>query len=529
MDDAPAAQAPTRLSVWIGALLIITAGAALLVPFLDRPWTANEANAGAFYGSFNVNYERFGFWHMYGLEAGPIAHELKASIGYLNHPPAMAWLIYFAGMDEWQMRLPTVVSVIVLGLLVFAWLTPRIGVLSACAAGIIVQLPPTMSVHGQISYELTTAVLGWGMIMAFDRVLARGRFTVGTSAVTVLCAFAGPWFDWSFLYVYCPALVPLMWRRVDLSTGVRRLAVPATSATVSLALLLWWRVVVSTADHLPAVPDHQTGLWEIYSRTLAEFAERGLGDTLRWTWFTIRTGFTLPLLVIAGIGLLPMLRRVPRVVAVLSLAFVHPALFPSHAIDHPMFFVYAAPLVAISAACAAAAIAARLPQWVGRIAQAGVLAVAIAAPAISAWSHLENTTQSFYKDLGSVLTAAVEHDNWEAGEPLGYNVGHSWPYGAYHAYLDSTRVVGFAVVDAKTLAAAPAGGAPRGLRYLWLRYGEVPAFAKDDFAQSAELEALLNSFPRKRVPILETRVDVTGRGDVVEIREAWLVTLREPG
>ena len=75
------------------------------------------------------------------------------------------------------------------------------------------------------------------------------------------------------------------------------------------------------------------------------------------------------------------------------------------------------------------------------------------------------------------------------------------------------------------LAAAPEASAPLGVRYIWLRFG---AGKSGDFAEVAGMAALLEPFPRVRLPVLECQLDVTGEGDVVEIKEAWLVTLSEP-
>lgn len=532
MPDVADGFRPTRRQNLWAVIAIVVTGFALLGPFLDRPWTANEANAATYYAPSNANFERFGFWHMWGIWTGTIAHELKWAVGYLNHPPGMAWLTYLVGMEEWQIRLPTVFSVILLGLMVYRWLLARVGVLTAAAAGVLVQVPPTMAVHGQISYELPTAVFGWGMILAFDRALERGRFQFASAFWACFCAFVGTWFDWSFLYVYCPALTLLMWRRVGFWHGVRLLAVPAASATISLALLLWWRVAVETAEHLPAVPPNQSGIWEIYAKTLAEFERHGWGPTLAGTWRVVRDGFTPVLLLIAACGVVPFVRRMPRIFATLSLAILHPALFPSHAIDHPMFWVYAGPLVAISAAMAAHWIRRRLPSALGFATQCVVLAIAFSVPCFSSWSHLSNTTYSFYEDLGRLLTEAVEHENFaeDDTDPLGYNVGHSWPYGAYHAYLRSLRAFGHPIVDVNVLASTPASSAPRGVRFLWFKFGRRPDFTRGDprFDPGPEFDQYLSQFPRRRVPELEVEIDVTGRGDVVEITEAWMVTLRRP-
>lgn len=550
-----------RASVDLLAVLgVVAVGLALFLPFIGRSWTANEANAGTFYRAFSRVWDEFGFFALKGLEVGTTGvPTLQPGIatGYVNHPPAMAWVIYWAGSAEWQMRLPTVVCVIALGVMLYLWLAPRIGRLAAATAGVATLLPPTMSVHGQTSYELGVAVLGVGMMIAFERYLGareranqpaeaeatgdglapRTRATVWRTGVVVgTCAFLGPWFDWSFLYVYCLGLIPFVVRRrlgpvaqsVRLAWG---LWLPAAVATTSLGLLFWWRFVVTNDPDLPDVPDTQVGIVDLYLRTWHEFQQRGVWTSFLGAVRMVREGFTDVLLIAALIGVVPLFRAVPRVACALAFGALHPALFPSHALDHAMFFVYIAPILVLSAGMTVQLVFRWSQRWssardggaglVPRIVGSIALLLVLGAPGLSATQHLRATSYDFYRDLGRVLSEAADEDR--------YVVGHGWPYGAYTAYIDALRVFPYSVRDAGLLAQQPSLRRAEGLgvRYLWLRFGDVPAFARE-FEEPDGLAELMRQFPRDRVSKLEGRFDVTGRGHVVEVTEAWLVTMSDP-
>ncbi len=510
-----------RRTRWIASLVLVVLGCALFLPFVDRAWTSHEANPGTYYGSFNTNYERFGFFHLWGLEVSPAVKDLqKGAIGYLNHPPAMAWVMYWCGLDEWQMRMPTVICVMILAVLLFRMLTASLGTLPAFGAGLLMIYMPTMSVYGQNSYELAVAVFGFAMMIAHDRTLRAEGPRRRDLATVIACAFLGPWFDWSF-WIYCAALVPITWGRGGL---VRKLWIPAASAVASVALLLLWRVWVQTLEHLPKPPAEQAGLLEIIRKVMHESSGRTFGDWVDGFSRMFQDGFTLPLCALALVGSVPLFRRAPRLAIAFAIGIAHPVMFPSHSFDHAMFFVYFAPFMA-----AASAAAIGLGRRLGRPVQVALIALSAAAPAYSAYYYFASTESDFYKDLGRILTDAVEYDDRAPDGTHGYNVGHSWPYGAYLAYLDSWRVFATPVRDAAALAAAPESGAPRGARYVWLKFSEVPEFATRKFADPPGLSELMERFPKTRLPELEVRIDVSGKGHHVTISEAWLVTLAEPG
>ena len=430
----------------------------------------------------------------------------------MNHPPAYSWLLYAFGTAEWQMRLPNALSTVLLAFVLWIGLAPKLGHATAWSTGLISMFPPALAVYGQNSYEVCIAVIGIVMLLAYDRVLRGAPRRAASVATVIACAFVGPWFDWSFV-VYCLGAIAMTWGRLPLGAGVRALSLPGAAALAGLLTIFAWQQWVLSADHLPKPP--QVGVGELLERVWGESQGRTLGEWLAGFGRTLRVGFTWPLLAIAAVGVVPAFRRAPRWATVFALGLVHPLMFPSHSFDHMMFFVYALPLVALGAACAGELVARRMApmaRWV-------IIAIAAGVPAVTSVLQLARAESSFYKDLGRVLTAAVEDD---------YNVGHGWPYGAYLAYIDSVRVLPQPLRDATILAGAPAGSAPRGVRYLWLRFGEVSAAVSDTFAEPPGLAAILEPLPRTRVPELEVRIDVTGNGAVVEVSEAWLVTIAPP-
>ncbi len=521
-NDQPSANPPAQtVSILALTALLATAGIAFHAIGLARPFGLAQFAAGNGFGVFARNYAKFGIVELRGTPVGPLVHrtlaETRASFSapYFNHPPGMCWLNWLVGPDEQHLRLVTAVGHIAAALLLFHILIAHMGRGRAWLGGALLLGVPVLGFYGQVGCETTVMPLGLLMLLAAERAAAPGRRRVLWLAILAASAWLGPWMDWQFGF-FSLGLAVWCWNG-DVRGTLRRLWLPWAVTATSVGMILLWRawamavfegLPVQGVESVAALVQRVVVQRPPALEMLAKMAERML------------EGFTLPVLLLGGVGLGPLLAGHARLgLGLLVVALLNPLIFGDYATTHIVYHAYAAPLLAAAGAALAR----------GRL-------LAMAAGAVcgySAWTMVEVRAWAdtgFYRDLGSSLSRAA------AGSPgLGAHreayVCTNFPQ-HYGCYVTSPMVLLTPLVDPRQLEATrarPEQGV--GLRYLWVHTegaatGPLPNYAT--LPRLAGLKAYLDAFPSERVPALEVRLRVPPQGWEMAVREARIYTLREP-
>ncbi|MCC6670445.1 MAG: hypothetical protein IT458_05245 [Planctomycetes bacterium] len=494
---------------------------------LGRPFGLSEFNAGNYFGAFAKSYERFGFAAVRGL---PLAgHQMPGpgdSAPYLNHPPGLAWLLALAtalgGSGEGVLRAALLPLHVLAGFATWL-LAVTLGVPSLLAAGaaLLLLATPALALHGALSYE--PLIVSFGALTLAATLRLRGRGSGGRRGwrCLQLCAMAGlVWSDVSFAYV-AAALAILVVRR-DWRASVRELLPPACAALAALALLALW---MAFALRAPFLPPEQQGfdLDRILGGSVLQRPEwrAVLADSARRLWEG--QGAAL----VAGLLCLPWFAwRQPRVACALAAFGLGNLLaFPSHTASHVFFWCYLTPLLVV----AAAATFARLPLRGGI---ALLLVAVLSADQARAQRRADDT--GFLAELAAAMDRAT-HGAPGAANPAarsivfasfpGYRYYLVSPYTATHepmvvpAHLEQLQDL--ARVRNRSLPEAQRTG----LRYLWLRVRGDVARDFPGLRDDPALGQWLAPYPKRRVPTLEARFEIAGRGLGVEVFEAWEVDL----
>lgn len=502
-------------------VILVVVGCIFLLPWIDRSFGTTEENPGKYFGPFVRNFEQFGLFALQGVPLGvTVLSDPAAGYPYLNHPPALSWVMLMFGSAEWQMRLCTVVGLIISSILTYLLLARRCGVPASLLAALLLLVTPVMAFYSQCSYEPVVLPLGLTMCLAIERLASGGlgpRQRRGWMLALAGASLIGPWIDWAFAY-YCVALVPLAWQSGALRVTARRLLLPALCSASSLGLHLIWRQAAVQVGR-------REGIFSLGQLVDASAGQApSLVDLLQAWSQRIPESFSLPVLVIACFGILALWRADRRLsIALWFTGVIHVLVFRGHSMHgHQMFFAYSAIVVV---ACVALGLLrgplARLPLSI----RCGLTAVVFLWPAWHSLALIQATTTTFFRDHGTLISAATKPMTRAEGQGE-YMVG--WGVaGGYGYYIDSPRVRLLPIETAQELAR----GLPRvrrelGVRYLWLRLEDMrgkPLRDDSDFAELFAPHAMV------RHPELEVVLDLTGRGQLVRIREAWLVTLRQPG
>lgn len=495
-------------------------GCVVLLPWIDRCFGTTETNPGMYFGPFVRNFEQFGLFELKGVPLGvTVLADPAEGYPYLNHPPALSWVLLMFGGDEWQMRLCTVVGQIISSILTYLLLIRSCRAAVSFLAALLLLLTPVLTFYSQVSYEPVVMPLGLLMCLAVQR-LTDGRPGRRARLAWLLAlagtSLIGPWIDWAFAY-YCLALVPLAWMAGALWGTVRRLLLPALCSASSLALLLIWR---QTAVQV----GRKDGIF-----SLGQLFESSVGSSLSLfdlvhAWYErLPECFTLPVLLIAPFGILALWRADCRLaIALWFTGGIHLLVFRGHTMaGHHMFFAYSAVAMA---ACVALAIDRGLISRAPVLVRACLTALVVLWPAWSSFSIMRATSTNFFRDHGTLLSAATGPlaPAEGAGEYLvGWGVA-----GGYGYYMDSPLIRPLPIETAEELAASVARvKSELGIRYLWLRLEDLQGkLSRDD----SDFEELFASSEKVRHPELEVELDLSGRGFIVRIREAWLVTMRHP-
>ncbi len=511
-------------------VLLLLSGCVLLLPWIDRCFAVLEAGGGQYTGPFVRNFERFGFFALKGLPLGPtLVDEPSLGIPYLNHPPAFFWLMYLFGSADWQMRLCTVLGQMLSSVLVYLLLVRRLGQMVALLTGFTFLVTPVLVFYSQVSFEPVVLPLGLLFMIAMDR-LCNSELTArqrrAWNLVLLGVAFVGPWTDWAFSY-YCLALVPLAWAKQRPWTTLRQLLPPGLCALASLVLLFVWRAHVSNFVADQGRSEFNVSISQMFESTV--LIRPSLGPTLVQWAVRFSETFTLPFVLIALFGMVPLWKADRRLFLALAITGVmNLLLHPGHTFrGHHMFLAYTTSLLST---CVVLAILhgpiSRLHSSVWHYVRAAAIALILVWPAWVSLSLIQNTSTTFFRDQGQLLSAATR--------PMGpneqgrYLVGWGLNCGLriMGQYVDTSDVIPIPVDSAeellKELEKVKEG---LGARYLWLRTETADGVRIWD---DQDMERLFQSYEKVRLPKLEVPVDLDGRGGVIRVREAWLVTLRHP-
>ena len=486
-------------------LLILCAGAAINLPWIRAPFGPNEINSTSYFGPFAQSFARFGFGALRGIPvAGYGLGGLAEGVPYLNHPPAVAWLGAL-GTAEWQIRLPFVIAQALAGCALFAILRRRAAAWRATLAGCVLVCLPVFAFYGRTIFDAFTVLFGLLTLLFFDLASeSEGPRRRRWAGLLALAAFLGIWTDWPFVFWLggLAAFVP--------GAGFRRraslFAIPCLAVALGVAAVLGWQTWALSNPDLPfALPPPQES---IVSRILA--ARPPLADYLRGVGTRCVEGFSLAALAAAGLGLLPLAARAPRVVAALVLAGLgHITVFAAHARTHPTFSSDFGPLVA-AAACS-------FPLLPGRIGRAVAILVALAAlagAAASSVARLREADTTFLRDVGGVLDRLSADVRTDGSIERLYRVRHNLPHDfPYYIRSPFTRPRVRTVDEVRRELDQPN---PNGLRYLWFDVATTPESLGSAFRIEPALASWLAGFPSRPLPDLVRTLAVPG--DDIEVR-----------
>lgn len=494
--------------------------------WIDRPYGSLEINP-QYYEQSVRNFEQWGFDTLQGLPMCnfPVG-EAEQCLPNMHHPPLPFWIDYALGSKEWQIRLDAAFFSFASAAVLFLLMRRRFGDLASGFAGLLLVLTPMHGFYGSGSCESFVLWTGLALMWAFRAQIeasSKGR-RLALGLTTGLVAFMGPWTDWPFVF-FCAGLVPLAWPKQG-SLGERskgtlgRLVSPAIPAALGAGAMLWWRHHKQNSWRGASDPSNEfSGLFDFTVQKRPSWTEWAEG---MWRYF--RDAYTVPLVVVAGIGSAFLIARAPRLgLGLLVAGVLYQTVFASHALEHHYFQAFTAPFVCAAAGAllrfglGAASKVSTQARWIV-LGLGTVLALSVGLRTVQI---VENTGTSFYVDVAAVLERSTRADDDPEG-PVRYTVGTN----VIHCpcYLTEPQVFPIPVTDPQILAEVAGSPRQEGLRYLWLR----PAYPNDP-ANDPQLVALLNSFPMREIPELAgASIDLGGRGTPFVYEKAFLVTLLEP-
>jgi 4-amino-4-deoxy-L-arabinose transferase-like glycosyltransferase len=496
-------------------LLILGAGAAINLPWIRAPFGPNEINSTSYFGPFAQSFARFGFGALRGIPvAGYGLGNLAEGVPYLNHPPAVAWLSGL-GCAEWQVRLPFAIAQALAGCALFANLRRRAAAWRATLAGCILVCLPVFAFYGRTIFDAFTVLFGLLAFLFFDLAAqSEGPRRQLWTALLALSAFLGIWTDWPFGFWLggLAAFVPA----ADFRRRASLFAVACLAAALGVAAVLGWQKWALGNPDLPfALPPPQES---IASRVLE--ARPPLADYLRGVGRRFVEGFSLAALAAAGLGLLPLAARAPRVVAALVLAGLgHVTIFAVHAQTHPTFSSDFGPLVA-AAACSFP----RLPGRVGRAVAVLVALAALAGAAASSVARLREADTTFLRDVGGVLDRLSADVRPNGSIERVYRVRHNLPHDfPYYIRSPFTRPRVLTLAEVRRELDQPS---PHGLRYLWFGVATTREPLASAFHIEPALAAWLAGFPSRPLPELVRTIEIPGDDTQVRILECRVYELK---
>jgi len=495
--------------------LLIAVGLGLHLPWLMAPFGFHDINAGGYFGPFAQSWHRFGFFELRGVPLGAWILTIPMSpaegLPYWNHPPGFAWVTGAFGSAEWQLRLASLLGVIASGPLMFAFARRHLGSAAAFIAGLLVLAAPTVAFYSVMSYESLVLSLGLAMWLLHERV-GRGGGTATRLGVLVVC-FVGTWMDWAFGF-YVLALLPLSLPAgfADLARRLWRPWLVYFVALLLIVLWIWW------SKQAAGLPPPRAGA------TLADRAGHAVfGGPPPAVFFanlgrTLCEAFTLPVLIVAAVGAVPALWKMPRIMLTALLpAVLNIGIFRAHSANHVMFVAYLAPAVALAAAC--------LLQQLGRLRpmRPPVVLAAVALVMTMVWHSWERkrgASQPLMARFGTAVSEIADAPSPDADTRsvlVATNVPQYYPY-----YISSPRVLLTPVLSHAELERQR--GAAARLRYVYVQsevrmVGEPPVAPPDE-----PLRAWLQQFPRHELPQLVGDWPL-GHGDVFSVLGAWVYDL----
>ncbi len=505
-------------------LFIVLFASALLLPWLGRPFDANETNAGWYFAAISRNFAEHGLLELRGC---PLLYtgldDTRFGFPYLTHPPGTFWFYALFGPEEWKMRLGSLLATAVGALGLFALARRRFGAPSAALAACLYCAFPATAVYAQLTYETVVSAFGLWMLVALtalrDTSAERPWRRRVLQVTGFVCAFGGTWMDWTFAS-YCLAAAPLAWCGLRFRATIGTLLAPAIGAVAAAAGVFAWKAWLKGAPALPKL-DAAVSVGDTVSGVIAERPDAAV----YWRAFGehLVDCYTTPMLAACALGTWFLLRRDWRLgIGMLAAGIFVPLLFGQHVVnEHRLFFAYFAPLFAL--------LGGGLHVWLTRFPKPAIAIGTLALLAIPTWSSLDTRIEGatpFFRDFGETLSAAAA-ETTDLGVKR-YDVVHNGI--AYGCYLDTERIQFPPFLD-PTWVASGMNSIPRerGIRYLWLDATYDPPIANTAGSPMGQaLAAYLAQFPRKRVTDLEYpfSYDPTDRGTGT-IREAWLYTLRE--
>lgn len=491
---------------WLWIAMLGASMTAFHAGWLAAPLSILELNAGAYFGVFVRNWERFGFWELRGL---PLMPKLAEGIGdgfpYVHHPPALSWVFHALGGSEWAMRLPTIAATFVAAVAFYRLARSRFGPVPSMFGAAVLAFLPAMAVHGQASYE--------PMVVAGGLLVMAGLATPGATAKSSVLSQAAPafcatWFGWGFAFAGIASIALVAEMRRPLAT-LRRL-LPAGCAAVigALSIVAWieWALRAPGVIRPRSADSDFAAMVECYV----------LHEKAGWDWLIQHLRIVGPsTLSWWGIGMFCFgigvaLWRHPRAAMALLVLGAAPFL----ALPRPADFIwltYSTPVIALAGTALMSLGIGSVLRWV-RVLSGVAAAVGLGGVVMASWTVRAEAATPFWARLGAVLSAAAREPGW--------GVAHGFPI-AFPYYYEAPRVEILGLISPEQLAPLVDHYKGRGWKYLWLK-PRVEALLHPD------MERFLEPFPRARVPELEGPLDVEGTRVTGGIREAWLVTLSEP-
>ena len=504
MLERMASLAARSTRAWFAGLALLMC--AFYAGWVGAPLTVLQINAGAYFGVFCNNWDRFGFWELRGLPLGPQLVEHASQAGpYLHHPPGLSWLFYLLGGEEWSMRLPTVLAGFVASIAFYRVARSRLARAPSFFGACLLAFSPCFAELAQASYE--PMVVACGLVVMAEAVRpCHNRMLSRT--LQAIAAFAGTWFGWGFAFLGL-ACLPLVWSLRRPVRSLDRVLVPGVAAFVGLLTVKLWGVWALGAPGITPPESKDTEILQLL-QGVALNEHAGLDwvvDHLllitptTWSWWLIGT-------FCGGVWLA--LWRCPRAMIAMMLAGAGPYVVLVQPADY-IWQCYSMPMLAIAGSGALDA-ALLLRARTARVASALVAVAVLGGVIHSSWSLRADASTPFFRNFGRVLSDAAREPEWSAT--------HSYVYGLPY-YYDSPRVTmqGIYVPEQLQPLIEQLGG--HGWKYLWLKAGK-PGFAHP------LMEDFLKQFPRERVPELEGPLSDSGDDPVGGIVEAWVVTLSQP-
>lgn len=402
-DSALAARpiGPMRMNRYVSAI-ILSLFAAILLRDVREPWTGLHDWNGAFYSQLARNLLRYPLDMHHGMPIVAVSEAVPADgewSFYPTHPPGLVWCIAASfrifGEHEWSARLvPILASLGTLFLLMHA-ARSRFDNAIALVTGALYALLPMAGYFGRMpDQEAPCLFLMLAAVLAADRHLFQSSTPaspIRPGFIWAVCITAAIWMDW--VAIILAALVCLraiherIRGRITTHHCVRIISAPTAAIILLLVYLIQFGFAGRAADLLAIFT----------ARAGVSVGAEGPALHALTPWTNTVDNLTLPIIALAGVGLVITSRAMARIrnmppakttppngLTLLALTgIIWIALFWRQYLVHQYWLYYLGPAVAILAAKSIVAIYHAISTRAPGVAQATCVVVAITTIASS--------------------------------------------------------------------------------------------------------------------------------------------------